>query len=312
VSTVRYFRSDDAGAPTLSGEVGSLTNLLRKCLVGVGGVAYGAVPSAGWSEEFIGAASNIAVFKNNESEGGCGCYVRVNDNAPGAAGAREAQITVYAAMTDINTGVAGTNTPWFRKSAALSNAARPWLVVADGLTAWVYVLDTGDGAIDGNKNRLAGFGDYACVSNTSHRYFCLGALTTNSANAGADTAAFAMGSVSAAFSIYAEDGVSGILTPAFAHWYGSGGAIGSSDYAAPLHPISGDSYYKANPQMRVGTRLVGAIRGLIFPYHSMISFTQGVALPGYTGAVVVGVKMNFSNNANYYGQIAIDTLGPWP
>lgn len=312
MSTVRYFRHDDAGAPTLTGEVGSLTNLLRKCLVGIGGVAYGSAPSAGWSEEFIGAAANIAVFKNSEAEGASGCLVRVNDNAPGAGGAREAQFTVYAAMTDINTGSAGTNAPWFRKSATASTAARPWLVVADGITAWVYVLDTGDGTTAGAKNRLCGFGDYACVGVTSHRYFCLGALSTNNPTAGADTAAFSMGNASAAFSAYAEDGISGIIQPAFAHWYGSSGAIGGTDYAAPIHPISGDSYYKANPQIRVGSRLLGNIRGLIFPYHNMTSFTDGVAIPDYPGTVVVVVKMNAANNTNYAGRIAIDTIGPWP
>lgn len=53
-STVRYYRYDDAGAPTITGQVGSLTTLLRTVLVGTAGIAYGSKPSAGWTEQFAG------------------------------------------------------------------------------------------------------------------------------------------------------------------------------------------------------------------------------------------------------------------
>lgn len=317
MSTVRYYRWDDPGAPSLTGEVGSLTNLLRKCLVGTSGTAYGSKPSAGWSEAFTGAAANIAVFRNSITDGASGCYVRVNDNAPGDGGAREAQLTVYASMTDINTGTQATSAPWFRKSGTADAAARKWQVVADGKTAWIHSFEI-SAAMSGNgyDTSLAGIGDYACVdAANSFRYFCMGRVTAAS-NIGGDIMALggaSPSSNSAAFTAQALDGVAGLKQPSILRpMIIADGGVGGSDYPAPPHPITGDTYFLSHPPIHDGSMLLGRLRGIRLPYHNIMSTADGAEFSGYTGQRVAKTRISVTSNANHNVGILLDTVGPWP
>lgn len=317
MSTVRYFRWDDPGAPTLTGEVGSLTNLLRKCLVGTAGVAYGSKPAAGWSEAFAGTATNIAVFRNNSADGGSGCYVRVNDNASGAGGAREAQIAVYGSMTDINSGTMGTSALWFRKSGTADATARKWQVVADGRTAWLHSYEI-SAALSGNgfDTSLAGIGDYACVdAANAFRYFCMGRATVNS-NFGGDIVALggsSPSSNSAAFSVQSLDGISGLKQPSILRpMIIADGGVGGTEYPAPPHPITGDTYFLSHPPIRDGGMLLGRLRGIRLPYHNIMSTADGAEFSGYTGQRVAKTRITTNSNANHSVGILLDAVGPWP
>lgn len=316
MSTVRIYRWDDAGAPSLSGQVGALNNVLRKCLVGISGVAYGATPSAGWSEAFAGTATNIAAFRNNPGDGASGCYVHVNDNAPGSAGAREAQLTVYGAMTDIATGTAGTSTAWARKSSTADSTARKWLVVADGLTAWVLLYDFGSpgGAGNGFDTTLFGVGDYACVApSNAYRYFCMGRASENS-NFGGDILAFNAGSFvskSAAFTVRALDGVAGIVQPSISLPLYSTGGAGGEGYPTPPHAITGDVYFRSNPEIRDGSILLGRLRGLRIPFHNIMAVADGADYPGFAGQVVAKTRIGTSSNSDWHVGLVLDSLGPW-
>lgn len=321
MSTVRYYRWDDPGAPTLTGEVGSLTNLLRKCLVGTSGVAYGSKPSAGWSEAFTGAASNIAVFRNSSADGASRCYVRVNDNAPGAGGAREAQIAVYASMTDINTGVGMTKSPWVRKSGTVDSTARRWIVIADGKTAWVYVYRIENVAASeglGADTTLAGFGDYACVDPVnSYRYFCMGRVGSNAVRSGIFAlSTSSSGAFDDGFSAQALDGISGVITPWIMHPLYVGGVnrgVGGSLYGtASTHEITGDNHFENCPRIYSGTMLLGRLRGLKMPYQKIISNVEGEYLAGYSGNVVVKARVVDWTNAEVGACLLIDAAGPWP
>ena len=315
MSAVQYFRWDDAGAPSLTGEVGSLTNVLRKCLVGVGGVAYGAKASAGWSEAFIGAASNIAAFRNSAADGASECYVRVNDNASGAALAREAQVTVYGVMTDINTGTFGTTPVWHRKSSTADAVARKWLVMADAKTAWVHSYDFGSPLVTNNgfDTSLMGVGDYACVDPANAlRFFCLGRATVNS-NSGGDIVAFSGQGLakSAAFTAQALNGITGIIQPSISlPLYTGTQGVGGSGYPG-VHPITGDTFFMAEPIIRDGYNLLGRLRGLHLPYNNIMSTADGAIYPGYTGKVVCKTRIGTSSNADYHVATLVDTVGPW-
>lgn len=323
MSTVRYFRHDDAGAPTLNGTVGSLTNLLRKCLVGVDGIAYGAKASAGWSEAFIGAASNIAVFRNKEADGASGCYCRINDNAPGAGGACDAQLTSYAAMTDINTGTSPTAAPWLRKSQTADSTARKWVVVADGITAWVCVFENGGAIGYGRDCAFMGFGDYACVdSDNAFRYFAMGTDTANSA----DPIISAMDNTAYQNYIggYSSIGLSGFpltgigsavnlkIFHAFYQYGSSGSGIGGTNCPASPDPATGDNYFSANPMVGNVSTLMGRLRGLIFPFNNIITNSAGAGFPGLANTVVAKCRGTSGTNNEYGAAFLIDTAGPWP
>lgn len=309
MSTVRYFRWDDPGAPSLTGEVGSLTNLLRKCLVGTAGVAYGSKASAGWSEEFVGAATNTAVFKNNETERGSGCCVRVQDDGSGTAGAREAVLNIYAAMTDINTGSLGSVSTYFRKSATLNSVARPWLVVSDGRTAWVHSWLIGDSSSYSYDNSTSGFGDTSSFlpDENTNRYFIAGRKIENSALGGSQEA-FGRSANSSALQVARESGAgmtngTYLINP-FTVTYQA--------YGSQLFPeiTSGDLVLARGNVIYASGIPVGMIRGLLLPLTKATTLQSG-DLVGTSGVVVVAGNAYAEASANYEFRAGIDTVGPW-
>lgn len=121
-----FYTSADAGAPTLNGTVGSLIGLLDAILVN----GYGAKPAAGWTKPYSG--TNAAAYRINGSY--TNYYFRVDDNAPGTGGAREARVSMYETMSDVNTGTDGSGNRYIRKSNTLDATARTWRAVADEVT----------------------------------------------------------------------------------------------------------------------------------------------------------------------------------
>lgn len=71
--TTRIYRSNDAGAPVLNGQLGSLITVLTKCLVD----GYGSKAAAGWTLALSG--TNKAIFQNSPTLG-TGTYYRIQDN----------------------------------------------------------------------------------------------------------------------------------------------------------------------------------------------------------------------------------------
>lgn len=135
------YRSTDTGAPSLSGTNGSLVALLKACLVD----GYGAKAAAGWTEEYAGA--NKSAFRQGA---GCGYYLRVQDDGPGAGGALEARVVGYRTMTSVDNGSNAfplttqmANGLFVRKSATADATTRQWFVFADSKTAHIMIF-TGD------------------------------------------------------------------------------------------------------------------------------------------------------------------------
>lgn len=125
----------------IDGLVGSLVNLLDKCLV----AGYGATVAAGWTKPFTG--TNAAVFK---AGAGLGYALDVNDNGPGAGGGQEARLRGYEVMTAVATGTNPfptvaqlANGVFCRKSVAASATTRVWHMIADERTFYLDIL-TGD------------------------------------------------------------------------------------------------------------------------------------------------------------------------
>ena len=139
------YKSTDGSAPTLNGTAGSLVALLDAVLV----TGYGAKSAAGWTKEFTG--TNKAAFRN-ASGAISRTYLRVQDDGPGAQGAREARLRLYSTMSDADTGTLPTptvaqTTPGIvvRKSTTADSTARAWFVLADEKTA-IVVITPGDTA----------------------------------------------------------------------------------------------------------------------------------------------------------------------
>lgn len=148
---VTIYRSTDASAPVLTGQVGTLVALLDACLV----TGYGAKAAAGWTKPYT--STNAAAFR----QGGTGIkmYLQVDDNAPnGTVGARQARVwgwegmSAYGVSDSIISSVHGSFPNYsggeyslWRKSTTADATARPWIVAADERTVHLY-LKTGDHA----------------------------------------------------------------------------------------------------------------------------------------------------------------------
>lgn len=171
---VREYNSSDAGAPALTGQVGSLIALLDAVLVN----GYGSTPGAGWTKLFSG--TNRAVYRMG---GGNQMVLQVLDDAPGAAGALEARLRGAESASDVSTLVNPFPTTAqlsagiiVRKSSTLDAVARSWYVIADASTFWLLVRY--GGTVDWRCG--FGFGGFVSrVANDPGRTFILGRIAEN-------------------------------------------------------------------------------------------------------------------------------------
>ena len=162
----------DAGAPQLSGTVGSGLTWLRALLVGSGGIAYGSKPALGWTEEYTG--TNEACFRNSMAEGGSGCYLQVLDT-----NATYTQIRMYESMADLTTGTAPTAQYLIQKSSTANGTPRPWQLEGSGVRFFTTVLGghTENPAPVANYlgwTTLAGGGNYKSYYPGDPAVFCTG------------------------------------------------------------------------------------------------------------------------------------------
>jgi hypothetical protein len=183
------YRSTDAGAPVLTGETGKLVALLKACLVD----GYGAKAAAGWTEPYTGVSKGA--FK--QGAGSCGFYLRVKDDGcdeaatPTLATFKEAWITGYETMTDVDTGtgpfptaaqgVGGVAMQVVRKSLAASAVARVWRIFADSRTIYMLIFTA-----DNPPNCYAwNFGDFC--SYTPGDIYCCALTARDTLNSGASS-----------------------------------------------------------------------------------------------------------------------------
>jgi hypothetical protein len=174
---VTIYRSTDAGAPVLTGQAGSLTALLDACLVN----GYGAKGAAGWTIAFT--ATNIRAYRM-ATGGATGFYLRVDDSLAvnTISLGREALARGYEVMTAISTGTGlfptatqVVNGIAIRKSATNDATARPWILIADNKTFYLFTLS-------GDFSGYSGFafGDfYSLRTADAYRAMIIGRETNN-------------------------------------------------------------------------------------------------------------------------------------
>lgn len=143
---VTLYQSTDVGAPVLNGNAGSLPTVLDAVLVN----GYGAKASAGWAIQFTGANKRIYRAPTGLLRAGW----RVQDDTPRAApfnNANEARVRGAEASTgiDTQTGIFPPtgNGVIFQKNNGAAATARPWIIVADDRTVYMFAKsgDFGDG-----------------------------------------------------------------------------------------------------------------------------------------------------------------------
>jgi hypothetical protein len=227
--TVRIYRSSDASAPSLTGQVGSLVALFDACLVN----GYGSQTAAGWTKALT--ATNKAAYKQNTTgaNNSSGMYMYVDDTGPGAGAAREARVCGFetmSAITPTGTGqfptsaqsAIGVGTLVIRKSTTADATARNWTLIANGQTIYLFT-EAGD-----NTAPLAAFafffGDFKSYK-TSDQYavMIMARQTENSGGASGE-----------AFNVIGDATTSMTLnSKSFGHfiarsWTGIGGSVNAA------------------------------------------------------------------------------------
>lgn len=313
MSAVIIYRSSDTSAPVLTGEAGTLVNLLDKVLV----AGYGSKAAAGWTKPYVG--TNSAAFR---SGGGNQYYLNVDDNGPGAGTYKEARVRGYETMTAVSTGTnlfptaaQMTNGLFARKSATLDATARVWTCVADDRTFYLYV-STGD--IASTYFNLS-FGDmYSFKTSDVGRTFIHARTTENSAAANVENFDNqSMQGTAQSGSYLARDTANNVGAIQF-------GKLGSQSFiTAPggstlfvgnlaFKNVSDNRIYLAPimvHQIVGGNHFRGRLRGLWHFGHALTNASDGDTFSG-VGDLSGKSFMVLRNTANT-GMIVIETSTTW-
>ena len=303
------YRSTDTDAPVLTGIAGSLIAVLDACLVN----GYTGKAAAGWTKAFSG--TNKAAYKNNLADGGSECLVRVVDD--GTDDARVASFSAFATMSDIDTGTFETKTLYAYKSATNNSAARPWILVADGLTFHFYIPENGVGNL--TETTFISAGDYECLADPENalRYCVIGSTDTSSGPNKRYASIYGPNSGShSGISCPHLDGIKNpqdewarqdhsIFTPSDTGF--TTGNCGSSQ--SP--PLLNGSLVFGDLRIGWGTTLFGRVRGLRKPASRLDnSQTPGEFITGTT-MIYTQVAANGQTVTGNIGALPIETVGPW-
>lgn len=266
------YKSTDTSAPVLTGQVGSLISLLDACLVN----GYGSKTAAGWSKAFSG--TNAASYKQGAASG-ADCYLDVNDNAAGAAGAQEANVRGYEAMTAVATGTGPFPTTsqqaspglYIRKSATADATARDWLVIADDKTFHLFI-QTGD-----NAGRYANFsfGEiYSFKSADAYRAAIVGHTASGTALGALDVTAMSTAATTAFAGLYVPRVAAGTGTSVSPCLLG----VGTSLYGAPfVGPNAADgNVYLSRLFLGDAATTAGGLRGYLRGVWQLLTGGAGV------------------------------------
>ena len=347
--TVRIYRSTDASAPTLTGQVGSLTSLLDAVLVN----GYGSQAAAGWSIGYT--AANKRAYQQNTAGANLstGAFLYVDDTGPGAGGAREARVCGFETMSAITpTGTGqfptaaqssvGVGTLVIRKSATADSTARAWTCIANGQTFYLFT-ESGDYTTPVLAMPFV-FGDFVGYRSSDSYAICIiGRTAENTAVANVDPL----------HSLY-SDSAFALTNPIIGHFvarswtavggsvqvsklidigkqFGSGNAVGSGSFVNVGTPGAHIGRYPStqfpypNPPdgalwlspISVGhTNCVrGYLRGLWAPLHDRPlnhDDTYTVSGGNLSGKSFIAQSILVWNNSdNLGGQVHIETSDTW-
>jgi hypothetical protein len=269
----------------------------------------------GWASPFTGA--NLSTYKSTDVAA-TGCLLRVDDT-----GTQSARVVGYESMTDVNTGAGPfpsaaqySGGAWLAKSQTADATARPWVLVGDGRTfyVWVNYLSGGEAT--------QGFGDIL-PTKSGDAYACMlaaGAATYSSTGNPNDLSQISQSST--ALPQWMPRTVSGLgsaipcarnanvptggSSGTFCSGYASVGLMGypnPADGGLYVSPITVGDYGASPPSFR------GTMPGLLFCPQAVGSsvFSNRDRVTGVSGLAGKAVRAL----TNYYSVMFIDVTGPW-
>lgn len=168
------YKSTDAGAPQLSGQVGSLTALLDAVLVNGYGSGSVAKPAAGWTRELVG--TNRRAYRN-DPVAGTGFYLDVDDSAQ-VGTARFATVRGYDVLRSFGDGDGPTPQPSqvvngsvVAKSRELSGNSVRWVIIADSRSFYLFINPGPANPVDQRAPYF--FGDFVSYKPGDSQAWCV-------------------------------------------------------------------------------------------------------------------------------------------
>lgn len=302
MSIGRYYAHTDSGAPVLTGQQGSLKDLLKKILVGTAGIAYGTggsqKSSLGWTVEF--ESTDKAVFKGELTS--TQMLLRIDDSGSGAGSYREAFVVGCESATSVDaltdrfptTAQFSSGIVW-RKSQNVNSTAVPWWMWGDGKTFYLMVNYYGS-----QYAALFAFGDFVSAK-AGDGYNCMvvGGSAVN--NSGTIPQTFAASALNVAVTSYTNTAAYAArshdqITKSVALGY-------TFPWAANILPPGASNFGPAYPASIVSGLLLapifvhevsmprGRCRGAHAPLHAS-GLTAGasiVGVSGFPGATLIPV-----------------------
>jgi hypothetical protein len=275
----------------------------------------------GWIEAFSGTSKRAY-----RSTVGNQMYLRVQDDGPGVGTFKEARITGYESMTDVDTGVApfptaaqgvgGIAMVVARKSVTADATARAYLILADDRTFYMFVL-TADVA----SNYMGFmFGEiFSLASGDSYRTLIIARATENSGAAADKIDAFSSAINTAQTGHfmprrYDATGTSitvGKLMDQAKTTAGTGQSLGNVPY--PNTPDGGLYICSIWINEAVTTVLRARMRGVFVVLHAGTNFADGDTFSGtgvFTGKSFRIIRI-LNNNGGANGLFALETSDTW-
>lgn len=322
------YSSTDAGAPQLSGTVGSLVSVLRAILVAGYGTAPNAKAGLGWTEVYTG--TDKAAFRNSPVTG-TGMIVRVDDSAA-IGNAKWTGLRAYESMTGIDVGAnpsptvaAEANGVLWQKSSAASGASRPWWAIGNERSLYFFI-DHAAGGIASATPRF--IGDFPSLLPGDAHNFMISSASFGGINEGdcgrlfyaPTTAISGTASGSSRCGYVMRNFTKAVGGAELFHVASPLGASGEYAFggfgAAYPHAVTGGLLWTPSVlRDSAAFALRGQMPGLIYPGHNL-PFADLEVVPGSIG--LPGVRNHLAKRFRawnygsvYTGCVLFDTTAEW-
>lgn len=312
------YTSGDVGAPQLTGRTGKLIAVLDFALV----------TGQGWTHP-VATASDIATYKAPSVASGTARTLLVNDaGVDGTSTYKEAYIVGWNSCTGVGTPLGAgagqfplasqigtTGHLWVRKSVAVDDVARTWVIYADTRSFYMFIKSEGNAVYYG-----WGFGEFYSLAGSADQGNCfitargVTAATVN-AREGLDGQASPFVQTSVFGARYLANTVGGVGGSQQAYSMGDPGkqsGVFTTSVGLPLlgnmpTPNTSDGAYYLSPLkiLDASGSIRGRYRGLYHLCHPLAQFADGTTFDG-SGAYA-GKSFIVINSGDGGGMTCLET-----
>lgn len=282
------------------------------------------VAPVGWAKEFTG--TNLAVYRSSDVTG-TRLRLRVDDTSTTLA-----RVVGYETMTDVSTGLQAFPSAvdfsgglYWHKAQTANATARPWYIVADGRTLYIYLasidayVDHGDAYVFGDIESVRPGEAFTCVltGSVSAGWNAYNYGDICRADQVISTGAYIARSFTSIGGSQPFHKISAFCVGAYCSGYSG---YSSSDLAYPNGPDNG--LITSQVQVLSNSSLRGILPGLLHtPQTCMNLFNTGDRITGagnYSGRTLLALRSG--GPANYAksdstvagaGVCFLDITGPW-